>query len=48
MAKQKFVKVKALKVKDGKPQHMTVDKIYTVTEENSKILIKNKRATLVK
>jgi hypothetical protein len=42
----KMVNVKALKMNDKKKQHMAEGHVYEVTEELSKILIKNKSAVL--
>lgn len=43
----KYVKVKGVKAPEGKPQHLEVGKVYNVTEENAKLMIKSKQATAV-
>ena len=45
--KLKKCKIKALKAKKDKPQHMVEDEVYEVTEEMAKILIEGKKAVRV-
>ena len=41
---EKMVVVVGVKVKQGKPQHLEIGKEYTMTESNSKLVIKNGQA----
>lgn len=43
-----FVKVKALKVKEGKVQHMIIGEVYEVTPEQAENLIAKKVVEKVK
>lgn len=43
-----FVKIKASKAPEGKPQHMEIGKEYIVTEETADLLVKKKVAEKVK
>jgi len=43
-----LVKIQALKVKSGKPQHMVAGKVYEVTEDKAAILFKADRAVEAK
>ena len=39
-----MIKIKGLKVRSGKPQHLEIDKIYEVEEAAAKDLVKYKKA----
>ncbi len=40
----KTVKIQALKVREGKPQHMVAGKVYSVTIDKADILVRGKQA----